>query len=266
MESDLTLESALAKTETDAESALKAAKTVTTSLSKFRKAAKTGNLKDLKSAIEASERAIANLRQQAANAKEGWTFDEEGYLKNGSYSRELIDTGKRLSVSIFERDDRLYCYPALIRVSSGERMVFVDKKREPRIRPSVLVNILKDLQKKPARFRPEAFLESLFKAYDRIRASRPELMPGNPVRLLEMYEMLTLLPGLAQEYTKQEFARDVYLLHGSGIDTTRNGAKVSFPDKTRDRSVGAISVIDKDGVERRYFFVSFIKIVKEQPL
>ena len=63
------LEKSLAKTESDAEVALKAAGAVVSSLKKFRAAAQVGNLRDLRKAIEVSEQAITTLRQQFANAK-----------------------------------------------------------------------------------------------------------------------------------------------------------------------------------------------------
>ena len=152
------LERALADTEADASAALKASEAVVTSVRKFRAAAKSGNLRELHASIEAAEKAIAGLRQQFANAKDGWRFDGEQYIASGDYTKEVVAVAERAGVRIFERDERLYCYPSLIRVSSNEKAVFIDKKRESRIRPSVLVDILKDRQRKPPRFRPENFL------------------------------------------------------------------------------------------------------------
>ncbi len=110
------LEKSLAKTESDAEVALKAAGAVVSSLKKFRVAAQVGNLRDLRKAIEVSEQAIATLRQQFANAKEGWDVDEEAYLSSSAFRSELLQTAKQMAVKIFEQDDRLYCYPFLIRI------------------------------------------------------------------------------------------------------------------------------------------------------
>src|SRR2546422_5846193 len=122
--------------------------------------------------------------------------------------------------------------PALIRVSPNEKAVFIDKKRENCIRPSVLVSRLKELQRKPPRFRPEAFLAALFETYSDVvaRRGKEDLLQTAPVvPLVDIYELLTRLPGQSREYSKQEFARDIYLLHRSGVDTTRNEARVSFP-------------------------------------
>jgi hypothetical protein len=260
------LEQALSRTEADAAVTLKAADAVRGSLRRFLAAAKVGNLRDLHSSIESAEKAMAVLRQQFANAKEGWNFDEEGYFANGFYSRELIATGQQMGVRIFERDDRLYCYPALIRVSANEKAVLIDKKRERRIRPSVLVTRLKEMQRRPTRFRPEPFLAALFDAYSKAVAMRgrgKELLQMAPVvPLLDIYELFTLLPGQTREYSRQEFARDIYLLHRSDADTTRTGAKVSFPI-SRGVQGKTLTVIDETGEEKRYYGICFTQAAKE---
>lgn len=259
------LEQALAKTEADATATLKAADIVVRSLRKLRAATKLGNLRELRSAIEAAEKAMVALRQQLTNTREGWDFDEERYFADGLYSTEIIATGQQMGISIFERDNRLYCYPVLIRVSSNDKAVFIDRKRENRIRPSVLVARLKELQHKPPAFRPETFLEALFKAYSKAVAMRGKDLLGmaTVVALVDIYELLTLLPGQTREYSKQEFARDIYLLHHSGVDTTRTGAKVSFPFTGRAPS-RTLTVIDEAGEIKRYYGISFTPASKEQ--
>jgi hypothetical protein len=257
---EVSLEKALEKTEGDASDTLKAANALISSLRKFHGAAKTGNLREIRSSIEAGERAMAALRQQFANAKDGWSFDEEPYFANGLYSKEVVATGQRMGVRIFERDERLYCYPALIRVSPNEKAVFIDRKRENRIRPSVLVTRLKELQRKQPRFRPESFLAALFEAYSKAVAMRgKDLLQMAPVvPLLDIYELFTLLPGQTREYSRQEFAHDIYLLHRSGVDATKTGAKVSFPASTGTKTLTrTISVITESGENKRYYGICF---------
>lgn len=256
------LEAALAKTESDTDAVLKAAAAFTASLKKFRAAAHSGNLRDLRPAIAAAEQAMAGLRQQFANAKEGWDFDEENYFSDGAFTRELLDTAKRSNLRIFERDDRLYSYPALVRVLSNDRAVLIDKLRERRLRPSVLVNHLKEVQRRPPRFKPEAFLESLYAAYMAVLRQRPEKLRsmGSVEELLKLYELLTLLPGQTKEYSKQEFARDIYLLDRSGVTTTRQGYVVSFPASTGTKSPArVVRAIAEDGQEKLYYGIAFTR-------
>lgn len=259
------IEQSLAKTEADAIATLKVANTLIASLRKFYNAAKTGSLQELRSTVETTEKALSSLRQQFTNAKEGWDFDEDSYFTSGLYSSEIIALGKQTGVNIFERDDYLYCYPVLIRVSPNDKEVFIDKKRESHIRPSVLLTRLKDLQRKPARFKPEKFLETLFKAYHIALATRHKEISQAALRVIplqEIYKLLTLLPG--HEYSKQEFIRDVYLLHRSGTDTTRTGAKVRFPASTPTRNPSKLmTMITEAGEEKRYYGISFTEPSKE---
>jgi hypothetical protein len=158
----------------------------------------------------------------------------------------------------------LYAYPALVRVLPGERAVLIDKARERRVRPSVLVSHLKEVQRRPARFRSDAFLETLHAAYssavDSLVAQRGRERVGQSpvVRLLDIYELLTLLPGQSREYSRQEFARDIYLLDQSGATTTRKGVRVSFPASTATKTAsGTLRVITQHGQERLYYGVTF---------
>lgn len=254
------LEEALAKTESDADAACKAATTTVSSLKKFRAAAHSGDLRELRKTIEAADQAITALRQQFANAKEGWDFDEEAYLSGRDFLSEILQTAKQVGVKVFEQDDRLYCYPFLIRILPKERSVLIDKAREKRLRPSVLVSHLKDLQNKPVRFNPETFLECLFSAYSTAVAARGKGLFGTGivVKLLDIYRLLTLLPGQSKEYSLQEFARDIYLLDQSRVARTKKGLVVSFPASTGTKSTPSpIIVITQSGHEKKYYGIAF---------
>lgn len=264
MEIDLhnSLEKALARTETDADVALKTATAAVSSLKKFRTAAQTGNLRELRKSIDTAEQAITALRQQFTNAKEGWNFDEETYLSNKGFISEILDSAGQIDLKIFEQDDRLYCYPFLIRILPGERSVLIDKVRERRLRPAVLVKHLKDLQNKPSRFKPEAFLESLLSAYEIVVAPRGKelINTGIVIKLRDIYDLLTLLPGQSKEYSMYEFARDIYLLDQSRIIRTKKGLIVAFPASTGTKTnTGVITVITQEGSVKKYYGISFIK-------
>lgn len=205
-------EEALAMTEANAEATLRAATATVNSLKKFRVAVQTGNLRELRRAIEISEKAIETLRMQFTNAKKGWNFDEEAYLSSKDFPLEIIVAAEKLGLKIFEQDDRLYCYPFLMRILPNERAVLIDKTRYRRLRPSVIGNHLKRLQDKPVRFNFRAFLESLYSAYSTAikTRGRDRLGSGTIIPFMEIYGLLTLLPGQSKEYSKQEFARDIY--------------------------------------------------------
>jgi hypothetical protein len=254
------LEQALAKTEADADAACKAATAALRSLKKFRVAAQAGNLRELQKAIETTGQAIADLQRQFADAKAGWDFDEDTYLSNGAFVAEVLAAAAQTGVNIYERDDRLYCYPSLIRVLPNDRAVVIDKTRERRLRPSVLVRHLQELQNKPVRFRSEAFLAALYDAYDTaVKTRGKERRDASAISpLAEIYDLLTLLPGQAKEYSRQEFARDLYLLDQSGVTTVRDGAAAAFhAARGNEPTSKIIPIVTKDGQAKAYYGISF---------
>jgi hypothetical protein len=256
------LEAALQRTETDADASLKATAAVTTSLKRFRSVVHDGNLRELQAALSAVEQAVDVLQQQVAATAQHWDFDETSYFARGDYTRELLQTATAMRVAMFEQDERLYSYPSLVQVLAAERMVLIDRARERRLRPSIVVEHLRALQERPPRFRPETFLEALFNAY-RVLARQhgaDGLQRGVVERLAQVYDLLTLLPGQSREYSRQEFARDLYLLDRSGVIRTRNGYVVSFPGSTGMKSAtGVITAITESGQERRYWGIAFAR-------
>jgi hypothetical protein len=66
------------------------------------------------------------------------------------------------------------------------------------------------------------------------------------------------MPGQAREYSKQEFARDIYLLDRSGVTRTRRGYVVSFPASTGARSAtSTLRIVTEGGQEKVYYGIAF---------
>ena len=261
---ELSLEKALAGTQADAEVVLKASGAALRALRKLRTAASEGNLREIDTSFETAENAMATLRQQFSNAKEHWNFDQESYFASNSYAVELVKAGRETGLRIFERDGQLFCYPSLIRVSPSDRAVLIDKKRERRIRPSLLATRLKNLQQKPSSFKTEVFMETLLKAYLKAIAIRHNMKAlqdktsGPSILLMDIYELLTMLPGQERDYTKQQFTHDIYLLHRSGKTRTRSGAEIGFSLYTgRGKASKALTMIDEEGAPLSYYAISF---------
>src|SRR5207249_2626466 len=124
-----------------------------------------GKLRELRVAAEKVRQAIGQLDRAVEDVATSWDFDEEAYLVGGDYTRELIERASQAGRRVSELDNRLYSYPALLRVLPAERAVLIDKARERRLRPTVLVQHLSDLQRRPPRSRSDAFLEALYNAY-----------------------------------------------------------------------------------------------------
>jgi len=254
------LEKSLARSESDAIAGLRAAQAVVSAIKKHRNALAAGNLKDLDTAMNEVEKAELVLRQQISTTRAGWDFDVDSYLNSSDFIKEVLATAGQKGVRLFERDDRIYSYPVLVRVIPSERLVRIDKNREKRLRPTVLVSHLKELQKKPPRFRPEAFLEAVHTAYEKAVQLKGKglALSGTVISLVEIYELFTLLPGQSKEYSRQEFARDIYLLDRSGVIATRKGAKVSLPASTGTKIPSrTLSIINESGEERLYYGIAF---------
>ena len=62
------------------------------------------------------------------------------------------------------------------------------------------------------------------------------LRPGSPAKLVDVHRVLTLLPGAARDYTRQEFARDLYLLDQSGVVDVKDGRRMTLPASALTRS------------------------------
>ncbi len=254
-----TLEQALDNTEADASATLKAAGSLMVPLRRLRTAAQTGDLHEIHSSLQAAKQALDRLAQQFEETNKGWSFKAQEYLSSGLYSEEVMATAQTMGLQMFNRGDRLYCYPTFVRMVPNDEVVAVNRKQERRIRPSVLINRLKLMQDRPPMLRLETFLSALYKAYTKVIGDRDEEFRASApvVPLVELYELFTLLPNQAKEYSKQEFARDIYLLHRSDIDTTKGGAKVSFPISRGARGK-VLTVIDESGEERRYYGLRFV--------
>jgi hypothetical protein len=247
----------LAGSEVQAAAALQSAAALTRELKRVKAGSATGETRELRRALEAAETLASQLAEAARSLRAGYDFDEQAYLSSGAYAKELLATAAAAGVDLFEEDERLLCYPSLVRIVSEQAALEIDRKRERRLRPSVVVAILAAAQRKGPRFRPEPFLDSLRTAYELVVA-RDGRKPDAVVRLLDIWAVLTVLPGQGREYTKQEFARDLYLLDQSGLTTTsRNSRRLRWSASTGTKGAGVLTTVTRAGQQRRYWGIAF---------
>jgi hypothetical protein len=252
-----TLESALAATERAADAALKAAAAVTRDLKKASAHARTGQLRDLRKVVASAQATVRELAEATRTLSEGFDLDEQEYLASGAYTKELLAVAQARDVTILEEEDRLLCYPSLLRILPGDAAVEIDKVREKRIRPSVLVDLLSATQQQGPRFKAEQFLDGLRSGYELVVASEGK-KPDGVVRLFDIWSVLTLLPGQRGQYSKQEFARDLYLLDHSGVtSTTRSPRDLRWSASTGTKGAGVLVTVARSGQRQYYWGVSF---------
>lgn len=251
-----TLESALAQTGDQVDAALRAATAVTRELKKAKGGAAVGQLREMRRALDAAAELARDLVGTTALAAGSFDLDEQEYLSSGSYAKELLSLAAERDVAMFEADERLLSYPSLIRVLPGDAAVEIDRRREKRLRPSVLVGLLAAAQTRPPRFRAEPFLESLAGGYDLVRA-REDKREGAVVKLVDVWGVLTLLPGQARDYTRPEFARDLYLLDQAGVPATKGGRVLRWHASTGTKGAGTLTTVAQTGQQQLYWGISF---------
>jgi hypothetical protein len=184
--------------------------------------------------------------------------DEADYLASGDYAKELLAAAQDRGVAMFEEDERLLCYPSLLRILPADAAIEVDRRRERRLRPTVVIERLAQAQQRPPRFNAKPFLESLLMGYELV-VSRGGKRPDAVARLLDIWNVLTLLPGQAKEYTRPEFARDLYLLDQTGATTTKSGRTLRWHASTGTRGSGVLSTVARTGQQQRYWGISFTR-------
>ena len=255
------LEQALVDMEEQAGRLVKTAGQVVTNFRKLRHAARVGDLTKLRTLLEEVRQTTLHLGCDIVKAQDLWNFDEDSYLAGKAFRHELLATANRMGLSLYEHDGCLFSYPVLLRIMHKERAVSIDRTRENRLRPTVLVKRLKEVQNKPIRFKPQVFLEMLFSAYSIVVAGRGSHFVGRGmvIPLVEIYQLLTLLPWRITEYTRQEFGRDLYLLDKSGVTMTKKRHRLNFHASTGVRDVKkTLTVIAMGGREKTYYGLSFV--------
>lgn len=251
------LESALATTEQAVAETLVAAAALSRELKRAKTAAAVGQVRDLRRALAEAAKAAARVTEQAAAARDGYDVDETEWLASGGYRKELLAAAAEAGLDIVEEDDRLLCYPSLVRVLPGEVALDIDRRREKRLRPSVVVTRLAQAQRAGPRFRPEPFLRSLADGYDLVLA-RQGKPAGAVVRLVDIYGVLTLLPGQARDYSTHEFARDLYLLDQTGTATVPGTRRrLHWAASTGTKQAGVLTTVARSGSPQRYWGVAF---------
>ena len=258
-------EEGFATAERSADSVLTALNEAAAIARQLRKASQDGNIAAIRRLNQRLGPVTNAINQAVSNATTAWPFTEEEerqYLEQ-SYSGELQGEAEKRGVQVFERDGRLIAHPMVMRVLPGERAVRIDRRQTSTIRPSKLLADLEKLQRSPARFRPQPFLESLYEGYvalaqadtaDRLRLGAV----GQVVRLDSIYRLFTGLPGSRREYSPLDFARDLYTLQESGLREVRAGARVSFPASTGTRNPrGAISFVGPGGETVLFYGIQF---------
>ena len=236
-------------------------KAVVTAVGRTRAAVKAGQVGGIERSLAAVSQRLDEAKAAAGALNGGWDFDTSSYLADGRFAADLKQAAAEKGLTLFESDDRIYCFPLLLRVDAGELAVKIGRKLERRIRPTELVGLLARAQKRPQRFREAQFLEMLYRAWRRLVGAAWRGTGSGPVAgLADLHEILTLLPGT--DYPIEEFARDLLLLDRKPDLRTRDGCSFEFPASTLSRGrMKRVVAYDEQGQERTYLGIRFVKEV-----
>ncbi len=248
------------------ELALKATQALTNRIRQLRKSSQVGNIEAMKREQARLAEALEALSGPVDKAVNAWPYDDETeveYLREG-YAAELRNVASEKGLNVIERDGQLISHPSIVRIIPSERAVRIDRKKVSTIRPSHLTEILLKSQKNPARSRPQPFLEALYRVYMALTKESTTRMIGGTsgpvIPLNSIYDLFVALPGVRRDYTATDFARDLYQLDRSGVNTTRSGSTVSFPTSTGARSArNLFTFVGPDGHEVKYYGIRFIE-------
>lgn len=237
---------------------LEQAKKAVAAVQRMQKAVVNGNVREIEKLRQAARVAVDALDQRA-DACPAFIFDAAAYLTpEGDFIPELQAAAERAGVRLTVRDGVIFSYPVLVHLEPELAAVRVEKRLEPNIRPEVLVAQLKKAQARDPKTKPERFIETLFDAYEYVRAKR-RIDAYIDLPLSQLYQVLTLLPGQEKEYTLLDFTRDIYFLDLSGVTETRKGFRMSLPASTvsRERSAKILKFVTRDGYEKEFAAIKF---------
>jgi len=251
------LEEALGDVEAEVDVALKATAALARELKKAKAAAAGGTVRDLRRSLDAAGTLVDEAAAAVSAGEQGWDIDAGEHMASGAWAKEVIALAAEQGLTVTESDERLVCYPSLVKVVPGDAAIEIDRRRERRVRPSTVVAALAARQARPPQFRPEPFLEVLEDAYGWVVERGGKRTWGAVVRLVDVWGVLTLLPGSGRDYTKPEFARDLYLLDQSKITTTKAGRTARFAASTGTKAAGVLTTVAADGRPVNYWGVAF---------
>ena len=239
------------------EKAQKAAESLVAGLKQVRRAAQAGQTSDIVKGLEGLDARLADAQSATRDLSGAWRFNASAYMADGRFLADLKSAAAEQNLDTFERNGRIYCFPLLLRIDANQSAVRIGRKIERKIRPSELVRLLARAQKRPQRFREQAFLDLVWRAYRRLVGREWNgTDPGRVVALIDLHDTLTLLPG--SDYLQEEFARDLLLLERHPDLRTRSGERFEFPHGTTTKGIKPLIVYDEQGTERVYYGIRFV--------
>ena len=231
-------------------------------VSGMRKKANAGEVASTAGLFEPLPAQIEQLAVLVQTARDSLVYDAAAALSDGSYVDELRAEAAAQNLVLTERDGRLTAFPLLLKLEPKMSAIRVGRKLEKRLRPSLLVQLLRKAQA-ASRFDAGRFLGRLFSAYAYLAPAaqagwRPDQPGYGPVVVLnDIYTLLTLLPAAAADYPREEFAIDLLRLDAAPDAATAAGHRFALPASTGSKGRNRLTVFDETGAERVFVGIRF---------
>ena len=123
------LEGTLARVERAVEASSKAVASLARELKRAHAAAAVGQVRELRRALDAVQAMAGDVVERVGAAARAYDVDEVDLLVSGAYAKELLAAAEAADVAMFAEDDRLLCYPSIVRVLPGDLALEIDRKR-----------------------------------------------------------------------------------------------------------------------------------------
>ncbi|MCY3661072.1 MAG: hypothetical protein OXG36_18870, partial [Caldilineaceae bacterium] len=127
------LERAFEEAEETAAALLKTAQSMATQAKRLQKAAKDGNIANLKKTHANLDQVLDDLEAAVATAQESWPYSDDDVVEhlNEGYVEELFEVAEDHDLTIYERDGQLIAYPSILSIAASDRSVRIDRKKAP---------------------------------------------------------------------------------------------------------------------------------------
>lgn len=237
--------------------AVRAAQNVTViarQLTLLRKALVTGNItqirrytEELKASLTASE----SLMDEALRIDPDEIDD---LFRSSAYLHEVESLAGTTGLDgVRATEGRLFSYPYVF--EKRRSALSFGTKSLKGVRPSFVASQLSLLRTKATQRNGSRLLEAVERVYDVLIRSQSTAF----VRLDDLYNVLTSLPGSERELSLIDLTCTLAELIDEGAATTKSRRRLELPSaSTSGRSGNAIRVIGRDGRERLYQSIRFL--------
>ena len=214
----------------------------------------SGNLPELKKALEQLSATASLLSERVGKAQEALdSFDTRAYFVSGDFTQQLLQACRDRGIDVQGEKGVYEMFPYKVRVygdSDHTEEVWINRKKLASFRPSAVADTIRDGQERlrKVRFNASAFMKELAEAYD-TTILRDGARMGSTITLTKIYKTLTPMARARKDYDMQAFAFDLARVYELGTEAWVTPSGRTFYFGTSRDGKNAIRVLSASGVE-----------------